>query len=130
MAYRDFADTGDIAASRIESESALAGEPIRLGSDEWSVVEFAKNDGLWSLNPDGFPQRLARLLFGVAPPQPLANERLEALRRLAVAAWHRRVDPALVAAVRAAGFTCAEVGAVLNQIARQLKPRSTPRGLA
>ncbi len=127
MAYvdhRSFTEVADGANRMGDSE------PVRLGHDEWSVVEFARNDGLWSLNPDGFPQRLGRFLFGLAPPRPLANERLEALRRLAVAAWRRRVDPALVAAVRAAGFTRAEVGAVLKHVARQLTLRSLPRGLA
>ena len=130
MAYRNFADMGSLAASRIDRESAASGDSVSLGRDEWSVVEFAKNDGLWSLNPDGLMQRLGRILFGVAPPQPLANERLEALRRLAVAAWRRRVDPALVGTVRAAGFTCAEVGAVLSHIARRLQLRSSRGRLA
>lgn len=114
------------------AQPAIRGESRSFGisREEWSVVEFARNDSLWSINPDGILQRFARFLFGIGPAQPLANERLEALRRLAVAAWRRRVDPSLIAAVRAAGFTCAEVGAVLNHIARQLALRSMPRGLA
>lgn len=126
MAYINHASF-DLAQAAIRTlDSPAPG----LGAEEWSVVEFARNDSLWSLNPHGLLPRLARFLFGIGPAQPLANDRLEALRRLAVAAWRRRVDPALVAAVRAAGFTCAEVGAVLNHIGRQLELRSMPRGLA
>lgn len=113
-----------------ESATGVGSGSFGLGHEEWSVVEFARNDSLWSLHPHGLLPRLSRFLFGVGPAQPLANERLEALRRLALVAWRRRVDPRLVAAVRAAGFTCAEVGAVLNYIARQLTLRSMPRGLA
>lgn len=126
MAYVDHRSFAAAVEASREGDSANPG----LGREEWWVVEFARKDSLWSLNPDGLLQRLGRFLFGISPAQPLANERLEALRRLAVAAWRRRIDPALVAAARAAGLTCAEVSAVLNHIARQLKLRSIPRGLA
>jgi hypothetical protein len=132
MAYRDFADPHRIIdQQRITSDSTeSAVESVRLGRDEWSVVEFARNDSLWSIRPDGLLQRLVRLAFGLAPARPLANERLEALRRFAVAAWRRRVDSPRVAALRSAGFTKADVAAVLSYIGQRLDLRTRPRGLA
>jgi hypothetical protein len=55
---------------------------------DWRIVEMARTDGRRSLNPDGFRARLARKLFGISIPRPLANEALEALRRFSVRAWH------------------------------------------
>ena len=52
---------------------------------------MARSDGRWSLNPDGLLQRAIGVLFGIRAARPLANERLEGLRRFAVAAWSREV---------------------------------------
>ena len=54
---------------------------------DWRVVEMAREDGPRTLNPDGFLASLARF-FGMSVPNGLANERLEALRRFSVRAWH------------------------------------------
>jgi hypothetical protein len=132
MAYAALASSGKLSPEpQISGDSQLADSPA-LGREEWSVVEFARNDGLWSLNPDGFMQRLTRTLFGVRPPQPLANERLEALRRFAVIAWHRGTIGAAGHArdLIAAGFSCNAVRQVLDFIDRQRKIDSWPRGLA
>lgn len=56
-----------------------------LDTLDWKVVAIARNDGPRSLNPKGPLARLKAGLLGIAPP--LANERLEALRRFAVRAW-------------------------------------------
>lgn len=102
-----------------------------LGRDEWSVIELARKDGLWSLNPDGLPQRLVRALFGIRPPRPFADPRLEALRRFAVVAWNRgKVGVAHMRELVAAGFSCSEANAVLQHIARRRKIQSWPQGLA
>ena len=133
MAYRKFADPRDLTADSQIGQNRVAptaDEPVRLGRDEWSVVDLARRDGLWSLNPDGLLPRLARLVFGLTPARPLANERLEALRRFAVAAWRRRVDSPHVAAFRSAGFSRAEVTAVLDHIGRSLNFNSWPQGVA
>jgi len=58
---------------------------------ERDVIDMARSDGRWSLNPDGFVQRAIGVLFGIRTARPLANERLEGLRRFAVAAWSREV---------------------------------------
>jgi hypothetical protein len=59
----------------------------RLGRTEWAVIDHARDDGPRSARPNGLAARLLRLVFGVAVPRPLTNERLEALRRFAVKAW-------------------------------------------
>ena len=55
---------------------------------EWKIVEMAREDGRWSLNPDGFLARIVSGLFAVEVARPLANDRFEALRRFAVRAWY------------------------------------------
>ena len=62
--------------------------PPSLRDEEWKIVETARSDGLRSLHPDGFLARTEAILFGIRAPRPLANERLEALRRFAVRAWN------------------------------------------
>jgi len=55
---------------------------------EWRVVEMALNDGPRSMNPDGRLARFVRFFFGISTARNLANEKLEALRRFCVRAWH------------------------------------------
>jgi hypothetical protein len=61
---------------------------------ECKVIEMAREDGRWSLNPDGPVARIASGLFGVEIARPLANDRLEALRQFAVRAWFWDFIPA------------------------------------
>src|SRR5215217_969812 len=62
-------------------------EDETLGTTEWDVVRMARRDGPRSFNPNGLLARLKSSLFGIRVAQPLANDRLEALRRFAVRAW-------------------------------------------
>ena len=131
MAYMELSSTAfrTDAANRLPESSiaALGG----LGRDEWSVVDFARNDGLWSLTPDGILARVARILFGIQPRRPLANERLEALRRFAVVAWKRgKVGVAQAREFAAAGFSCVDARVVLDYVTSRRKVESWPRGLA
>jgi hypothetical protein len=122
-AFRSVAATR-IGDSNYESEA-------HLGHDEWSVVELARNDGLWSLSPDGFYARLVGTLFGITPPRPLANERLEALRRFAVVAWKRgAVGAAQMRELAAAGFSSADARLVLEYVWRRLRLQSRTAGIA
>ena len=64
--------------------------PARLCGLEWSVVALAEQDRVSSLRE---PSKIATALnsiFGISLPNRLANDRLEALRRVAVLAWHYR----------------------------------------
>ena len=84
-----------------------ASAPARLSALEWSVVAMAERDGLSSIRePSRFIAALSSL-FGLRRNNRLANERLEALRRLAILAWHHRwnVPKSELASFFGAGFT-------------------------
>jgi hypothetical protein len=55
---------------------------------EWSVIRLARVDGLSTLREPGRIRRLLNWLLGRTGSPELANERLEALRRMAVLSWH------------------------------------------
>lgn len=65
------------------------GAPEPKFSDlEWSIINLAKLDGLWTLRPATRLTAFIRRLTGRNPNPALANERLEAIRRIAVLSWH------------------------------------------
>lgn len=109
MAYMDFTaepvlvsgaapiPVADLAPARVAELSPL----------EWSVVALARRDTLGSLRS---PSRLSVALgglFGTRHNPRLADGRLEALRRMAVHAWHRgyAVAKSELQAFIAAGYT-------------------------
>ena len=73
---------------------ALAGIPANDTSKpdftplEWSVIRLARVDRLSTLRAPGRFRRFANWLMGRNGSPGLANERLEALRRMAVLSWH------------------------------------------
>jgi hypothetical protein len=73
------------AASEVKTPAPSA----PMSKIERDVIDMARSDCRWSLNPDGVLQRGIGLLFGIRAAPPLANERLEQLRRFAVTAWSR-----------------------------------------
>jgi len=79
----------------------------RLSALEWSIVAMAESDGLSSVRETSRYVAAIAKFFGFKKPNRLANERLEALRRLAVLAWHHRwnVPKSEVAAFLKAGFS-------------------------
>lgn len=118
MAFLDFAQP-------------LAGPPMSVGASaapleiaanfdalEWQIVALARTDGLHSLRRPGRLDHLRKIMFGGEPSPTLASERLEALRRLAVEAWHRGYAVSLSAlrAFRAAGFTADQLELLLATI--------------
>jgi hypothetical protein len=54
---------------------------------EWSVIRLARIDRLWTIRKTGRLRRLWNWLLARGNPS-LANEKLEALRRMAVLTWH------------------------------------------
>ena len=126
MAFIDFSDAAHTAlpvansnlAPRMPAESLLS----RL---ERRVVELAREDGLKSLIPQRPRRWLARFVFGPTPPSKmLANEELEALRQLAVQAWHHgyTLPVSAIREAEAAGHSEAKVGAVIDFIGRLRAP--------
>ncbi len=62
--------------------------PARLSALEWSVVALARQDRLSSLDRPGRIAVALAVLFKPPHNRMLADERLEALRRIAVLGWH------------------------------------------
>lgn len=110
MAYLDL----EAAATSRFARSRRAATPLfdRLGE---AALEVARHDGLRSLRRPGRLRRAVERLLGLPVTLPLADPRLEALRRLAVAArlGGRRVAAREAEAARAAGLTPFQVDAVL-----------------
>jgi hypothetical protein len=79
---------------RAASPIALTGVPANdtakpdFSALEWSVIRLARVDGLSTLRPPGRIVRFWNWLMGRTGGPELANERLEALRRMAVLSWH------------------------------------------
>jgi hypothetical protein len=83
MAYRDFGASAVAHRTEIESPAAESNE-VRFAPLELQVIGLAEADPVASI---GAPTRFARWFerwFGFERPAPLADARLEALRRFAV----------------------------------------------
>jgi hypothetical protein len=99
---------------------------------EWAIISLARHDSVATLRE---PRRskLGRLLFGRPRTYSLSGERLEALRWLAVEAWHQPLNislPALGGFI-AAGFTNAQLALLLQTTgALRVIAGQTPRGSA
>jgi hypothetical protein len=96
-----------------------AHQPDGLSELEWRVVELARGDSLRTLQPQRRRSWLGRLLLGPTPPSPeLSDERLEALRRLAVQAWHMGYTLPASAMKQAfrAGYSDLQIGKVIDTI--------------
>jgi len=115
--------------------SALQGSPVSAPADvavaprtetgfsalEWQVVAIAQKDRLSSLGRPGKLATALTMVFGGQRPNPeLADSRLEALRRLAVLAWHKgyTVPRAAIRAFHEAGFTVEQYETLLASISR------------
>jgi hypothetical protein len=54
---------------------------------EWSIVRLARGDGLSTIREPGPLRRFMNWLIGRTGSPKLANDRLEALRRISVLSW-------------------------------------------
>jgi hypothetical protein len=128
MAYLAFQDLGGAAAVRaVASAAAPVAESGSLTDLEWSVIACARLDRRGSLRAEGRIDRLLRAVTGRPNPR-LADQRLEALRRMAVLAWRDGYTVAAheVRSLLAAGFTARQYETMVNHIsaARVLPPRT------
>lgn len=117
MAYLDVRDP-DTMFSRARTATRAAFERA-----EWQVIMIAQKDGLASLSEPGWLVRLASRLFGGRVTRPLADPRLEALRRFAVLAWHYSyaLPASAIEGVRSMGYSDEQLELALAKI-------STSRG--
>ena len=128
MAYLDLAQPGAAASGeRNHAAPAPAPAPAALplpasgfSALEWSVVALARSEGLSSLREPGRMSRALGSLFGLYRRSRLPDERLEALRRMAVLAWHNgyAVATSELRAFKAAGFTLDQYDALQASIGR------------
>jgi hypothetical protein len=136
MAYLSFSELGGVAMARARVPAAVAtpaADPVparteRLSALEWSVVAIARKDGRASLNRPGRMSVAMRVLFRQHNPR-LADERLEALRRMAVLTWRDGYTVASreVRAFLDAGFTTGQYELMVDSIQAA---KATPRRLA
>jgi hypothetical protein len=99
--------------------------PARLSALEWSIVAMAERTALSSIRePSRFIAALGSL-FGLRRPNRLANDRLEALRRVAILAWHHRwnVPKSELASFFDAGFTPDQYELIQNSIGQARSAR-------
>ena len=117
MAYLDLAQafSGEAPAP---GEEAAATPAQGLSALEWSVVALARRDRVSSLaEPSRVSLAMGRL-FGTHRNPRLADPRLEALRRLAVLAWHHGyvVPKSELKRFFSAGFTPDQFETLLKSI--------------
>ncbi len=111
--------------------SELHGSPVAMPADvlpatgfsalEWQVVAIAQHDRLASLEKPGRLSVALGMIFGGDSPNPkLADQKLEALRRLSVLAWHRgyTLPRHEIRAFHEAGFTPEQYETLLASISR------------
>jgi hypothetical protein len=103
-------------------------DPIDIGfaHREWQVIALAERDPLNSLEAPGRIGRALAWMFGGGGDPRLADPKLEALRRLAVLAWHKgyAVPVSAIKAFKEAGFTVDQLEVLLASIG----VRRTSRG--
>lgn len=118
MAYLDLAQ---MAGNAVATPAILAAEPAKLSALEWQVVAIAQRDRMSSLEKPGRLAIALGVIFGGERGNPrLADPRLEALRRLAVIAWHRgfRVPQSEIQRFHDAGYTPGQLETLLTSIGR------------
>ena len=114
-------------------DSAMVGTtitpPARLSALEWSVVAMAEGDKLSSIREESRYTRALRGLFGIKRVNRLANDQLEALRRVTVLAWHYgwNVPKSEFKAFLAAGYSSDQFELVQQSIARARATRRRRR---
>lgn len=127
MAYLSFPDLGGAAAAHDQAPiaDAIPSKEDRLSALEWSVVALARNDRLGTLRQPGRLGRIMRAVFRQTNPM-LADQRLEALRRMAVLTWHHGYTVATreLQAFLAAGFTASQYETMVDRVSIARVPRS------
>lgn len=126
MAYLDLsvaAQAGSsLAGPKAHSQPLAIVDVVQTFSDlERRVLDLARGEGLTSLRAPRKRSWLARLILGPTPPSRiLANERLEALRRLAVHAWHYgyTLPASALRDAKQAGYSESQVGWVVDFVGR------------
>lgn len=128
MAYVNFADTAPALLFRPGRITKTAA-PASFSALEWSVVALARRDSLSSLRTPGRIGKAIAVVFGSASENPIADPRLEALRRMAVYGWHRgfAVPESEIDRFHEAGFSVDQLELLLTSISRDRGSRGRRR---
>ena len=87
MAYLAKIETQDSRPVALPPLAAVESIKPNFSPLEWSVIRLARIDRLWTIREASRLRRLWNWLLARGNPS-LANEKLEALRRMAVLTWH------------------------------------------
>jgi hypothetical protein len=129
MAYMNFQKFDGEAIQAPADAVALRQARHDFTALEWSVVALAQKESLSSLKAPGRIASAIGSLFGVLRNSALADPQLEALRRMAVLAWHHgyKISLAEVSAFFAAGYAPGQYERLLESVARG-RNRLVPQG--
>jgi hypothetical protein len=111
MAYLDL--------SGFDRQPVTAQAPAALTALEWQVVAIAQRDRLSSLHAPSRWARFRAVFFGGDRASPrLADSKLEALRRIAVLAWHKgyALPKQEIAAFHASGYSLEHLELLLARV--------------
>jgi hypothetical protein len=94
---------------------------------EWSVIRLARVDRLWTARPLGPLRQFWNWWTGIGNVE-LANERLEALRKIAVLSWYLdfNVPERDVAAFLKAGFSADQYELLVSTVLDAQRPLAEP----
>lgn len=130
MAYIDHASAFAAAGSqRMPAPWAAKDDgPADFSALEWTVIALARRDRISSLDEPGPLARALGSLFGLGRQSTLADPRLEALRRLAVHAWHRgyKLPVSEVKRFLSAGFSAGQYETLLASVSTKRIERRRP----
>ena len=87
MAYLAKIETQDSRPVALPAIAVNNNERPNFSPLEWSIIRLARIDRLWTIRTAGRLRRFWNWFVGRGNPE-LANPKLEALRRIAVLAWH------------------------------------------
>lgn len=121
MAYLDHASTFAVAGAHpvpapwaVRDEGRSDFSPL-----EWTVIALSQRDTISSLGAPGPLARALGSLFGLGRKSMLADPQLEALRRIAVHAWHHgyTLPVSEIKRFLSAGFSAGQYETLLASIA-------------
>jgi hypothetical protein len=127
MTYLNTSTQFDVsAAEEVDEQSVSAPASPGFSGLEWSVIALAERDRIASLREPGRIAKALGAMFGTTRPGRLADERLEALRRIAVLAWRRgyAVPVSELLAFIGSGFSTDQYEMLQTSIARGRAARS------
>jgi len=120
MTHLANADQETAGADVLDAAPAPEAAATQLSALEWSVVAVARRDSLASLREPGRLGMAMAALFGGRQNPKLTDPRLEALRRVAVLAWHHgyTLPVSEIKAFMKAGFSADQFETLLASVSR------------